>query len=286
VRSVEASSRTDDDWIVNAPSTRWWPELRVRQLWVHRELVAFFALRDLQVRYKQAFFGAAWAIIQPMIGALGFTLLFHHLAGVDVPGSSYFAFALVGFGAWSYFTGTIGSGAGSLVRNANLLTKVSFPRIVAPASSWLPGLIDLAVSLVLAGVATLVAGGSLTPIELVAFLPFGVVLLVVSVAGPALFLSATVVKYRDAQALVSFGLQFLLFVTPVAYPPDLVPVRWRPLLYLNPVAGAIGALRTALVDAGSPSGWNLGLSCAVGLLLFIIGLVRFRRGEREFADII
>lgn len=269
----------------SAPSGRW-PALQPGQLWTHRELIFFFALRDLRVRYKQAFLGVAWAGIQPLLGALAFTIVFNRLADVDIDGRSYFAFALLGFGVWSYFSSTLRNGTGSLVANADLLTKVAFPRIVAPTSALFPELVDLAVAAVLATIVGVASGGGMSVVHVAIGLPLGFCLLVVSAAGPVYFLSATLVKYRDAAALVSFGLQFLLFASPVAYPPDLVPSAWRPVLYLNPLSGALGLLRAALVNTPFPPTSSLLVSGAVAVALLLVGLLHFRHSEREFADII
>jgi ABC-type polysaccharide/polyol phosphate export permease len=273
-------------WIVNASSTSRWPSLGIGQLWTRRELVYFFALRDLKTRYKQAFLGVAWAGIQPLIGALTFTILFNRLAEVEVDGPSYFAFALLGSGVWSYFSSTLQAGTSSLLYNAELLTKVAFPRIVAPTATFLPGFIDLAVAAVLAFIVALAAGGSLTPLGLVLGLPLGLVLLVVAVAGPVYLLSAAVVKYRDVGTLVGFGVQLMLFVTPIAFPPELVPAGWRTLLYVNPLTGAVGLLRWALVDMPAPTVGQVATSIATAVVLLLFGLFHFRRREREFADII
>jgi ABC-type polysaccharide/polyol phosphate export permease len=279
----DAASRP---WIVNAPTTSRWPSLGIGQLWTHRELVYFFALRDLKARYKQAFLGVAWAGIQPLIGALTFTIVFNHLANVEIDGPSYFAFALLGSGVWAYFASTLQAGTNSLLYNAELLTKVAFPRIVAPAATFLPGLIDLAVAAVLSFVVAIAAGGSLQPLGLVVGLPSGLLLLVLAVAGPVFLLSAAVVKYRDVATLVGFGVQLLLFATPIAYPPELVPPGWRTVLYLNPLSGAVGLLRWALVDTQVPTAGQLATSVGAAVALLLVGLVHFRRREREFADII
>ncbi|HEX2577928.1 MAG TPA: ABC transporter permease, partial [Aquihabitans sp.] len=166
------------------------------------------------------------------------------------------------------------------------LTKVAFPRLVAPTAALLPEFVDLAVAAVLATIVGLASGGGMSATDLLIGLPLGLVLLVASVAGPVLLLSATVVKYRDASALVSFGLQFLLFASPVAYPPEFVPEAWRTALYLNPLAGALGLLRAALVDTPMPPATSVLLSFAVATVLLLVGLLHFRRSEREFADII
>jgi ABC-type polysaccharide/polyol phosphate export permease len=284
VRMVDTGS--SGDWTVNeAPSSRW-PALRLDQFWTNRELIYFFALRDLKVRYKQAFLGVAWAGIQPLVGALTFTILFNRLANVDIEGQSYLAFALLGFGVWTYFSATLQSGTGSLVQNAELLTKVSFAKVVPPAATLALGLIDLTVAMVLACVVSLAEGGGRSVAGIAIGLPVGLIMLIVAVAGPVLFLSATLVKYRDASALVSFALQTLLFLSPVAYPPEYVPPGWRTVLYLNPIAGVLGLLRAGVVGTDLPTAPQLLLSGVVAVSFFVIGLLHFRRSEREFADII
>jgi ABC-type polysaccharide/polyol phosphate export permease len=276
-----------EQWVVNDAPTGRWVALRPDELWRHRELIAFFALRDLKVRYKQAFLGAAWAGLQPLVGALSFTILFNRLADVEVgDGRSYFAFALVGFIVWTYVSSSLSTGSSSLLYNADLLTKVSFPKIVAPAAALLPPLLDLAVGAVLALGAALVAGDGFSPAGFAVGLPLGLVLLLLTAAGPTLFMSAVIVKYRDAAVLVTFGVQVLLFLSPVAYPPELAPEGWRTVLYLNPVAGALGLLRAALTGAALPAPGRIALSFAVAALLLVVGLHRFRSNERELADII
>lgn len=273
-------------WVVNAAPTRRWPTLGIGQIRKHRELILFFAIRDVKVRYKQAFLGIAWAGLQPLIGALTFTLLFNRLAGIHITGRSYFAFALVGFSVWTYFSATVTSGASSLVSNAELLTKVAFPRLVAPVASMLPALIDLAVGAALAVVVAVVVGDGLSVIGIFIGLPLGIGLLLLVTAGPVLFFSASVVKYRDAAVLVGFGLQVLLFASPVAYPPELAPGVWQTVLYLNPVAGALGLLRAALIGTAFPTVGRLAISVVMAVLLLLVGLIHFRRNELEFADII
>jgi ABC-type polysaccharide/polyol phosphate export permease len=273
-------------WVVNGAPRRGLPPLRIGEIWRHRELIYFFAVRDIKVRYKQALLGVSWAVIQPLVGAITFSILFHRLAEVDVDGPSYFAFALLGSGAWTYFSATLQSGTGSLLANAELLTKVSFPRIVAPVATLVPAAIDLTVAAVLSFVVAVAAGFVPSVAGIALGLPAGLVLLVLAVAGPVLLLSSSVVKYRDVAALVGFAVPLLLFVSPVAYPPELVPEGWRLLLYVNPLAGALGLLRWALVGTTIPSAVELLVSMAVAVVLLLAGLLHFRRTEREFADII
>jgi lipopolysaccharide transport system permease protein len=274
------------EWVVNSAPKDRWPALQLREFWTHGELIYFFAVRDVKVRYKQAFLGIAWAAIQPIAGAVMFTILFNRLADIDIDGASYFAFALLGFGVWTYFSSTLQAGTVSLVYNSELLTKVAFPRIVPPTAALLPALMDLGVALLLATSISIAQGGRPDAIGVLVGLPLGFVLLVLAVVGPVLFLSATLVKYRDAATLVSFMLQLLLFASPVAYPPELVPDPWQTILYLNPISGVLGSLRAALIGTDLPSAAQLLLSVTVAVAMSYVGLMHFRRSEREFADII
>jgi ABC-type polysaccharide/polyol phosphate export permease len=274
-----------DRWMVNeAPNGR--ARLRPRELWDHRGLVLFFAQRDVKVRYKQAFLGAAWAGVQPLLGALAFTVLFRRITTIDVGDRSYFAFALVGFAVWTYLSAAIANGSTSLLYNANLLTKVAFPRVVIPTAALALPLLDFGVAAALALAAAVVAGDGFSPVGFVVGLPAGLGLLAAGAFGPALFTSSLVAKYRDASVLVTFGLQLLLFASPIAYPPELVRPAWRTILYLNPATGAAGLLRAALTNRPLPPAGPVALSAAVALAVAAIGLRRFRLGERELADII
>lgn len=278
--------KPDALWVENAAPTGRWPRLRLGQVWTFREMIYFFALRDVKVRYKQAFLGAAWAGLQPLVGALTFTLLFNGLANITVSGDSYFVFALVGFVAWTYFSTGLGNGTNSLLSNAELLTKVPLPRIALPVAAILPPLVDLAVGAGLAIVATLIWGGELSIAGLLIGTPIGLGLLLVGTFGPVLIFSALIVKYRDAAVIVGFGLQLFLFLTPVAYPPELVPEPWRTIQYLNPVAGCLAVLRWALGAAPAPAPELVALSGAVAVLILIAGSYYFRANERQFVDII
>lgn len=273
-------------WVVNETPRGWLPKLEPLQVWRHAELIGFFAQRDVKVRYKQAFLGVAWAALNPMLGALAFTILFNRWAEVDVGGTPYFPFALAGFVAWNYFSASFGSGTSSLLVNGELLTKVAFPRIVAPVATLLPPMIDLAIGLVLTVVVGVIAGAGFSFVQLVVCLPLGLVLLVASVVGPVLVLSAMVVRFRDVSTIAGFGLQFLLLASPVAYPPSLVPEAWQTVYYLNPLAGALGLIRAALLGMPAPGIAELALSFAVAAVALVAGLVYFRRHERYFADVI
>ncbi|MDP2291326.1 MAG: ABC transporter permease [Actinomycetota bacterium] len=274
------------DWVVNDSERRSRLDLQLAQLWRHRELAFFFALRDVRVRYKQALLGGAWAVLQPLVGALTFTIVFNRVANIEVEGTSYFAFVIVGTVAWNYVSTAVNNGTSSLLYNGELLTKVSFPRLVLPIAAALPGLLDLTIGLVVAFVASLVTGGSLSLTGVLVALPLGLLLLVVGAIGPMLYLSAKVVKYRDVMVLVGFGLQVMLFLTPIAYPVSQLPEAWQTVAYINPAAGAVGLLRVGVIDSTAPTIGQLGISAGVALVILLLSLLSFRAHEREFADVI
>lgn len=269
-------------WTENRP-TRGLRAVRLRELWAFRELAFFLALRDVKARYKQAAFGVAWAVIQPLAGVALFTFVFRELASVDSDGLPYPVFALVGFLAWTYFASTLTTAVASLVANSALVTKVYFPRLAAPVSALLPGLINLLPGL--AVLAVLMAGSGVAPgIALVA-LPACVLWLMAAALGVGLLLSTLNVRYRDVGSVVATLLQLWLFASPVAYPTSLVPEAWRWVYSLNPMAGVIDLWRWSLVDGPAPGPEAL-VSLASTLVLLAAGLVYFASSERRFADVI
>ena len=269
-------------WIENRPS-RGWGRIDLDELWRYRELIVFLARRDLTVRYKQAAFGALWSVLQPLAGALTFTFVFRRLADVPSDGIDYPVFAYLGFMAWAYVTSGITSATESLVTNINLVTKVYFPRIAAPIAALLPGLVDLAVSSVALAAFMVVFG--VAPGPQLVFAPLFVVALVAIVFGVGLVLATLHVKYRDARHATGLLLQLWLFVSPIAYPASLVSDTWREVYALNPVVGAVGGLRWAVLDGPFPGNDLLfgGITTAV---LVGAGIVTFARAERRFADVI
>lgn len=284
---MNRSTRTLAPWIDNGAPTRRLPPLKPWEPWKHRELIYFLALRDVKVRYKQAYFGAGWAVLQPLVGAAAFTVLFGRLAGFEVAdGSSYFLFSLIGFVMWTYFSTALSHGSSSLLANGDLLTKVPIPRIALPVASLIPGLVDLAVGVVLAVFVTIAVGGGVSAPGMLVALPIGTVLMVVTVLGPALFLCSIIIRYRDFGVIVGFTLQVLLFVTPVAYPPELVPGAWQPVLHLNPMTGALALYRYAFGGLPLPDLELLGISVLSALVLFVGGQLYFRMNERDLVDII
>ena len=281
-RVVPARGADADGWVVS-PAPGWQPARRVRELWAYRELVVFLAVRDVQVRYKQAAFGVLWAVLQPLAGAAVFLVVFGRLANVSSDGLPYLLFAFLGYAAWTYFASSLASANASLVANSALVTKVYFPRLAAPLSSVLPGLVDLAVALVVTAVLMLLYG--VAPGWQLVTLPLWLACLTLLAFAVGMLLATLNVKYRDAHFAVGLLTQLWLFASPVAYPTSLVPERWQLLYHLNPVAAVLEGLRWSVLGAPAPGASAL-LSLLVGLLLLVAGATYFTRSERRFADVI
>ncbi len=275
------TSPAPDRWVENRAGTGL--RLPWRDLWSRRELVALFALRDLRVRYKQAAFGVAWVIVQPVLTVAAFTLVFDRLADVGTGGLPYPVFALAGLLGWTYLSQCIGRGSEVLVGNPSLITKVWFPRLLAPVASLLPPLVDLAVGLLLLVLACLAFG--VLPGPQLLLLPVWLMLLVVVALGPVCLLAALNVRYRDVRQVTAPLLQALLFVSPVAYSAQALDGTGRLLYALNPVAGVLELGRYVLVGAAWP-GTPLLVSVASALVLSAAGLAYFQRAQTTFADVI
>lgn len=270
------------DWVTNEP-TRGFGSLRLRELWARRELAVLFARRDFKVRYRQTVFGVLWALLEPLVGAAALVLVFGTLAGVAPGEVPHLPFAVVGFAAWSYFASAANGASQSLVAHSDLVTKVYFPRLLLPLGALLPGLVDLAIGLSLGLALGLLAG--LSPGPAVALLPMWVVLLVAATAGLGVSFGALNVRFRDVRYVFSMVTQVLFFLTPIAYSEDLVTGGWAVLYGLNPFAGIVSGLRWSLLGVGGPQSWWLA-SLGSTLVLVVVAVVVFQRGERRFADII
>jgi ABC-2 type transport system permease protein/lipopolysaccharide transport system permease protein len=268
-------------WTVNSP--RGGSLLPWRDVWRGREIVFFFALRDLQVRYKQAVLGVAWVVAQPVITVLAFTLVFDRLADVDSRGLPYPVFALAGLLGWTYVSQCISRGSEVLVSNTSLITKVYFPRITAPIASLVPPAIDLLVGLGLLVILCIVYG--VVPGPALLLLPVWLLLLGLTALGPTCFLAALNVRYRDVRQIVPPVLQALLFLSPVGYSSDGLEGAASYLYALNPVVGALELGRYVLVGGQWP-GVTLAVSVTSALVLAVGGVLYFQRSSRHFADVI
>ncbi len=287
-RAIPASSPagatgTSPETIVLRPRSGW-EAIGWGVLWRYRELLWFLALRDVKVRYKQTALGAAWAILQPLLTMLVFSVVFGRLARIPSEGIPYPVFAYCALLPWQLFAYALTQSSNSLVTNQRLITKVYFPRLVVPIASLLCGLLDFAVAFpVLLG---LMLYYGIVPGVAVAALPFLVLLALLTSLAAGLWLSALNAIYRDVQYALPFLTQFWLFVTPVAYPASLVPERWRWLFGLNPMAGVVEGFRWALLGSPHPPGPLVAVSVVSVLVLLAGGLFYFRRMEREFADLV
>lgn len=259
-----------------------WKELKE-----YRELFFYFAWRDVKVRYKQTAIGAAWAILQPFIQMVVFTLFFNKVAGIQAGSQAvpYAIFSFIGLIFWNYFSQALQRSASSLVDNQAVVTKIYFPRVIPPISSTVVSLIDF-------GFASIVFVGLMlyfkfppTSLGLLLVIP-AILITFIAASGLGLFLSALNVKYRDIKQILPFLIQTGLFLTPVIYPVSSIPERFQWMLYLNPMTGVINAMRSSFLG-DNPINWSLtALSAAVAVLFFIGGLYYFKGREREFADII
>jgi ABC-type polysaccharide/polyol phosphate export permease len=272
----------DTRWVENRP-THGRRGIDLPELWRYRELVWFLALRDIKVRYKQAALGMVWAVLQPLVGAAVFTFVFRRVAKVDSGDIPYLVFAFSGFMAWTYVSRTITVATDSLVQNASLITKVYFPRLAAPLAATIPGLLDVAVSAVV--LLAMMVWYRIAPGVQIVLAPVAMLQLVVLAFGVGLFLSTLEVRYRDADHATALMLQVWLFISPVAYPAQLVTGPWKVVYELNPMVGALGLLRWALFGGELAVRAEL-LALGVTGLALVIGAVYFLRAERRFADII
>lgn len=255
------------------------------ELWRYRELLYFLAWRDVKVRYKQAALGAAWAVLQPFITMLVFTLFFSRLAHVGSTGVPYPLFSFCGLVAWTYFSSTLSLAGNSLLANSTLITKVYFPRVLLPAAAAAGGLLDLVIALAVLG-GMMVYYRTAPGWPWLIFAPVPIVEMVVLVIGASMLLAALNVRYRDVKYVIPFMIQLGLFVTPIIYPIDFLPPKYQTLAALNPMTGVVEGLRASILPNGSIDWHAQWVSAAVTLVVFIVGLVYFRKAEREFADVI
>jgi lipopolysaccharide transport system permease protein len=256
--------------------------LRWRELVTYRELLLFLAWRDIKVRYKQTALGAAWAILQPTLAMVVFTIFFGRLAGLPSDGVPYALFSFAGLLPWTYVAQAVTLSANSLVMDQALVTKVYFPRVLIPASPVLAGLVDL----VLAGtvLAALMAWYGVAPPLALVVLPVFVVMACATAFGVGLFLASLNVRYRDVKYVVPFAIQLWLFLSPVAYPSSLLDEPWQTLYGLNPMAGVIDGFRWAVIGT-EVNAALVAVSMVSAAVVLIGGLMFFRRTERSFADL-
>ena len=269
--------------VVIRPSHGWVP-LGLAELWEYRELLYFLTWRDVKVRYKQTALGAAWAVIQPFLMMVVFTVFFGRLARLPSDGFPYPVFAFSALVPWTYFATALTQSANSLVDNAKLITRIYFPRLLVPLAAVLAGLVDLAIALIVLTGMLLFYG--IRPTHTILALPFLALLAATTAFAVGLWLSALNVKYRDVRYTIPFLIQFWLFATPVAYSSTLVPARWRALFGLNPMTGVVEGFRWALLGESPTFAAALPLSVLTVTVILVGGLYYFRRTEKGFADVV
>lgn len=257
-----------------------------RDLWAYRELFAILAWRDVAVRYKQTVIGVLWAVIRPLVTMVIFSVVFGRIAKLPSEASApYPVMVFAGMLPWFLFSTILGEASNSLIQNANLVGKVYFPRIIIPVATVVVALVDFAINLVI--MAGLMAWFRYAPGWQILLLPAAAGLATLASLGPALFLAALNVKYRDFRYIVPFVLQFGIYVSPVGFSSSAVPDKWRLVYSLNPVVGAIDAFRWCVLGGRTAiylPGFAISLGVAAVLLVF--GVHYFRRTERHFADLI
>ena len=286
--TVQTPQTTDEQFFGHEHLTvieppKGWHMLNWRELWAYRELLWVLTMRDIKVRYKQTVLGAGWAIIRPVMTMVIFSVVFGQLAKMPSDGLPYPIFVYAGLLPWTFFSASIGASGQSLVGSAHLVSKVYFPRLIIPLSSVGAGLVDLLISTVVLLLMMLWFGVGWSFNLLAA--PLLLLFVTFTALGVGTLLSALTVAYRDFTHLTPFVVQIWMYVTPVIFPVSLVPERWQWLMYLNPMTGLVEGFRSAFL--GKPFDLTgLGISFAIALTLFVIGVAYFEKVERSFADLI
>ena len=285
----EAILKVEPNTVVVRP-TKGWMALNLRDLWLYRELIYFMTWRDLKVRYKQTLIGVSWAVLNPFLNMVVFSIFFGGLAKMPSDGVPYPIFSFVGLLPWGLFANALLNASRSLYANQNMVSKVYFPRLVLPLSSVLGGIVDFAIAaLVLVGI---ILYYDLTGITRLLFtwqmltLPLYLLLALGTALGVSLWFSALYVQYHDVGYILPFLAGFWQIISPVVYSTTLIPAKWQVLYALNPMAGVVNGFRWAILGTPTGPSSDLILSTAVAIVLLLSGLIYFRRMEKTFADTI
>ena len=270
--------------VIRIEPSRGWVSIELSELWTYRELLYFLIWRDVKVRYKQTVIGIGWAILQPLLTMVIFTMIFGNFAKIPSDGLPYPVFAFTALLPWNLFAGALNRCTLSLVGSANLITKVYFPRLIVPVSAIISGIIDFAIAFVF--LLGLMLWFHIVPTWGAIALPIFLLLTLITALAVGLWLSALDVRYRDVGHAIPFLIQIWMFLSPVAYPLSVVPEKWRLLYSLNPMVGVIEGFRWALLGKESPDFKVIAVSTAVVVALLLSGVVYFKRIERTFADVV
>ncbi|MBP6261813.1 MAG: ABC transporter permease [Nitrospira sp.] len=264
--------------------SRGWLHLDLGALWQYRELLVFLVWRDTKVRYKQAIIGAGWAVFQPLISMLLFTAIFSYLAKLPSDGVPYPLFAYAGLLPWNFIAQATSRSGTSLVGESHLISKVYFPRLIIPLAAAATPAVDLVCSLLM--MIPLMLWFGMTPGWQIFLFPIFLVMALLAALAVSLWFSALHVKFRDVGHIIPFFVQLWMFASPVVYPVSLIPEQWRALYSLNPVVGVVEGFRWTLLGQRAPSLEMMLPSIVIVLLLFVSGVIYFKRMERTFADVI
>jgi lipopolysaccharide transport system permease protein len=264
--------------------SRGWLAFDLKELWNYRELLYFLIWRDVKVKYKQTIIGAGWAILQPFMTMIVFTLVFNKIADISSEGIPYPIFAYTALLPWNLFAGALNRSTVSLVTQVGLISKVYFPRLIIPLSATISGVVDFAMAFII--LLGMMFWYGIAPTAAILSLPLFITIALVAALSVGLWLSALYVRYRDVGQAIPFLVQIWMFASPVAYPVSAVPERWRLLYSLNPLAGVIEGFRWAMLGKGSPDFVVIAVSTVAMIALLFSGIAYFKRTERTFADLI
>jgi lipopolysaccharide transport system permease protein len=282
--SAEIAADTREARITRIEPSKGWVGLRLKELWEYRELLYFLTWRDVKIRYKQTALGAAWAVIQPLLTVLVFSIFFGKLGKIPSDGFPYPVFSFTGLVPWTLFVYGLAQSSNSLVGSQNLIKKVYFPRLTIPIASLLAGVVDFVIAFVI--LLIMMAFYGVIPAATIIWLPLFVVLTLVTSLGVGFWLSALNVEYRDVRFAVPFLTQFWMYGTPIAYPSSMLHEPWHTLFGLNPMAGVVEGFRWALLGSNTAPGPMVLASSAMAIIMLVTGAYYFRRMERNFADVV
>ena len=260
-----------------------WRGVDWKELLEYRDLLWFMVWRNIKVRYAQSAVGVGWAVLQPVATMLVFTVIFGRLVHVQSDGAPYAVFAFVALVPWTYFSNCLTEGADSMVSNADIISKIYFPRLILPFSILGARILDFFIAFFI--LILLLLGYGIVPNAGVLVLPLLLVIMMLGVAGLSLFLTALAIQYRDIKYGMNFAVQLLMYAAPVVYPTSMITERWQYLYALNPMVGVIEGFRAALIST-RPMPWLIiSIGGGVAVLLFLCGIMYFRRKEHVFADV-
>jgi len=284
-REIAPNGKIDTYPVIRIKPSPRWVSLQLNVLWEYRELLYFLVWRDIKVRYKQTILGATWAIIQPFLTMVVFSLFFGRLAGIPSDGIPYPIFSYAALVPWTFFSNGLQNSSQSLVLGANLIKKIYFPRLLMPTAAVVGGIVDFGLSFAVLLLMMVYFG--IVPTVNAIWLPVFLLLALITSLGVGLWLSAMNVQFRDVRYIVPFLTQFWMFATPIAYPSSLIENPLLRAIYgINPMTGVVEGFRWALLGTDNPPGATIVVSFVVAVILLFTGAFYFRRTEKSFADVV